>query len=106
MSFYKHFIIEKIKVDNIYKITVYDEQSKLITTTYTKDPDIHEPSEFSAKIRISTNRENINYEKYNNKNGPAIIITDLKGNVLEEYFIVNGNKMSEFEFEIYKATKN
>ena len=106
LSFYKHFIIEKIKVDNIYKITVYDEQSKLITTTYTKDPDIHEPSEFSEKVRISTNRENINYEKYNNKNGPAIIITDLKGNVLEEYFIVNGNKMSEFEFEIYKATKN
>lgn len=45
-------------------------------------------------------------KKYHNDGGPAIVIKDFNGKVLEEHFIINGNEMSEFEFEILKATKN
>ena len=97
LNFYKHFIIEKIKVDN---------KTKTKTITYTLDHEVFEPKELCNINYSSLDGENLNYKEYHNDNGPAVIIKDFNGKVLEERFIVNGNEMSEFEFEVLKATKN
>ena len=100
-----HYVIEKSKDKSIYKITVIDNKVKTKTITYTLDHDVFEPKELCNINYSSLDGENLNYKEYHNDNGPAVIIKDFNGNVLEERFIVNGNEMSEFEFEVLKATK-
>ena len=103
--FNDHYVIEKSKDKSIYKITVIDNKVKTKTITYTLDHDVFEPKELCNINYSSLDGENLNYKEYHNDNGPAIIIKDFNGKVLEERFIVNGNEMSEFEFEVLKATK-
>ena len=103
--FNDHYVIEKSKDKSIYKITVIDNKVKTKTITYTLDHDVFEPKELCNISYSSLDGENLNYKEYHNNNGPAVIIKDFNGNVLEERFIVNGNEMSEFEFEVLKATK-
>ena len=103
--FNDHYVIEKSKDKSIYKITVIDNKVKTKTITYTLDHDVFEPKELCNISYSSLDGENLNYKEYHNDNGPAVIIKDFNGNVLEEHFIVNGNEMSEFEFEVLKATK-
>ena len=81
-------------------------KTKTKTITYTLDHDVFEPKEICSISYSSLDGKNLNYKEYHNDNGPAVIIKDFNENVLEEHFIVNGNEMSEFEFEILKATKN
>ena len=100
-----HYVIEKSKDKSIYKITVIDNKVKTKTITYTLDHDVFEPKELCNINYSSLDGENLNYKEYHNDNGPAVIIKDFNGKVLEERFIVNGNEMSEFEFEVLKATK-
>ena len=104
--FRDHYTIEKSKDKSIYEITVINNKTKTKTITYTLDRDVFEPKEICSVSYSSLDGKNLNYEKYHNDNGPAVIIKDFNGNVLEERFIVNGNEMSEFEFEVLKATKN
>ena len=103
--FNDHYVIEKSKDKSIYKITVIDNKVKTKTITYTLDHDVFEPKELCNISYSSLDGENLNYKEYHNDNGPAVIIKDFNGKVLEERFIVNGNEMSEFEFEVLKATK-
>lgn len=103
--FNDHYVIEKSKDKSIYKITVIDNKVKTKTITYTLDHDVFEPKELCNINYSSLDGENLNYKEYHNDNGPAVIIKDFNGKVLEERFIVNGNEMSEFEFEVLKATK-
>ena len=81
-------------------------KTKTKTTTYTLDSEVFEPKELCNISYSSLDGENLNYKEYHNDNGPAVIIKDFNGKVLEERFIVNGNEMFEFEFEVLKATKN
>ena len=104
--FNDHYVIEKSKNKSIYKITVINNKTKTKTITYTLDHDVFEPKEICSISYSSLDGKNLNYKEYHNDNGPAVIIKDFNENVLEEHFIVNGNEMSEFEFEILKATKN
>ena len=104
--FHDHHVIEKSKDKSIYKITVIDNKVKTKTITYTLDHDVFEPKEICSISYSSLDGKNLNYKEYHNDNGPAVIIKDFNENVLEEHFIVNGNEMSEFEFEVLKATKN
>lgn len=104
--FYNNYVIEKLKDKSIYKITVIDNKTKTKTITHTLDRDVFEPKETCYIRYPGLNEENFNYKKYHNDGGPAIVIKDFNGKVLEEHFIINGNEMSEFEFEILKATKN
>ena len=104
--FNDHYVIEKSKDKSIYKITVIDNKVKTKTITYTLDHDVFEPKKICSVSYSSLDGKNLNYKEYHNDNGPAVIIKDFNENVLEERFIVNGNEMSEFEFEILKATKN
>lgn len=106
IAFYKHYVIEKSKDELTYKITVIDNKTKTKTITHTLDRDVFEPKETCYIRYPGLNEESFSYKKYHNDNGPAIIIKDFNGNVLEERFIINGNEISEFEFEILKVTKN
>lgn len=104
--FYNDYAIEKSKNKSMYKITVVDNKTKTKTITHTLDSKVFELKETCRIQYPGLNEENFNYKKYHNDNGPAIVIKDFNGNVLEEHFIINGNEISEFEFEILKATKN
>ena len=81
-------------------------KTKTKTITCTLDRDVFEPKEICSISYSSLDGENLNYKEYHNDNGSAVIIKDFNGKVLEERFIVNGNEMFEFEFEVLKATKN
>lgn len=100
-----NYVIEKSKEKSMYKITVIDNKTKIITITYTLDRNIFEPKESCCMSYSGLNGKGFNYKNYHNDNGPAVIIKDFDENVLEKRFIVNGNEMSELEFEILKATK-
>lgn len=99
--FYDYYVVEKSKDESMYKITVIDNKTKTKTITYTLDCNVFEPKEACCM-----SYSDFNYKNYHNDNGPAIVIKDFNGKVLEEHFIINGNEMSEFEFEILKATEN
>ena len=103
--FYDRCIVEKSKDKSIYKITVINNKTKTKTITYTLDHEVFEPKELCNISYSSLDGKNLNYKEYHNDNGPAVIIKDFNGKVLKERFIVNGNEMSEFEFEVLKATK-
>lgn len=103
--FYNNYVIEKSKEKSMYKITVIDNTTKTKTITHTLDCEVFELKETCCKKYPGLNEENFNYKKYHNDYGPAIVIKDFNGNILEEHFIINGNEMSEFEFEILKAAK-
>ena len=104
--FLNHYVIEKSKDKSMYKITVIDNKTKTKIITHTLDRNVFEPKEACCMSYSSLNGKGFNYKNYNNDNGPAIVIKDFNGKVLEEHFIINGNEISEFEFEILKATKN
>lgn len=102
--FSSNYVIEKSKEKSMYKITVIDNKTKIKTITYTLDRNIFEPKESCCMSYSGLNGESFKYKQYHNNNGPAIIIKDFNENVLEEHFIINGNEVSEFEFEVLKAT--
>ena len=99
--FLNHYVIEKSKNKSMYKIIVIDNKTKTKIITHTLDRNVFEPKEACCM-----SYSGFNYKNYHNDNGPAIVIKDFNGKVLEERFIINGNEISEFEFEILKATKN
>ena len=101
IDFLNNYVIEKLKDKLMYKIIVIDSKTKTKTITYTLDRNVFEPKEACCM-----SYSGFNYKNYHNDNGPAIVIKDFNGKVLEEHFIINGNEMSEFEFEILKATEN
>lgn len=102
--FYDHCVVEKSKDKSTYKITVINNKTKTKTITHTLDRNIYEPEETCCMDYYGLNGKGFSYKMYHNDNGPAVIIKDFDENVLEKHFIVNGNEMSEFEFEILKAT--
>ena len=104
IDFRSNYVIEKSKDEAIYKITVIDNKTKTKTITYTLDRNIFEPKEACCMSYSGLNGEGFKYKNYHNDNGPAIIIKDFNGKILEEHFIINGNEVSEFEFEVLKAT--
>ena len=106
IDFYNHYVIEKSKDKSMYKIIVINNKTKTKTITHTLDRNVFEPKEACCMSYSGLNGEDFNYKNYHNNDGPAIVIKDFNGKTLEERFIINGNEMSEFEFEILKATKN
>ena len=104
--FHDNCVIEKSKDKSMYKITVINNKTKTKTITYTLDHNAFEPKEACCMSYSGLNGEDFNYKNYHNNDGPAIVIKDFNGKILEERFIINGNEMSEFEFEILKATQN
>ena len=98
LNFYEDFVIEKTKINSKYKVKAMNENLNLIVTTYTNDSNIYE---LPGKFEIEKNKK-----YYDNKEEAAIVIEDFKGNLLKKHFIVNGKEISEFEFEVFKASKN
>ena len=98
LNFYEDCIIEKTIIDStIYKIKVINENLNLIVTTYTKDLQIYE---FPGSSHIYQNEK-----YYDNKEEAAVLIENTNGKLLEKHFIVDGKEISEFEFEVFKASK-
>ena len=98
LNFYEDCIIEKTIIDStIYKIKVINENLNLIVTTYTKDLQIYE---FPGSSHIYQNEK-----YYDNKKEAAVLVENTDGKLLEKHFIVDGKELSEFEFEVFKASK-
>ena len=98
LNFHKDYIIEKTIVDSaIYRIKAINENLNLIVTTYTKDLQIYE---LPGSLYIYQNKK-----YYDNKEEAAVLIENTDGKLLEKHFIVDGKELSEFEFEVFKASK-
>ena len=48
--------------------------------------------------------ENIDHLHYVSIDGPAVQTVDADGKIINKMYVVNGIKLNEFEFEVFKAS--
>ena len=106
LKFTNYFDIIKTKFNetNLIKVKVFDKDDLSITTTITSDASFFEPYEASDHHSMSLGFENIDHLHYVSIDGPAVQTVDADGKIINKMYIVNGIKLNEFEFEVFKAS--
>ena len=106
LQFTNHFDIIKTKFNetNLIKVKVFNKDDLSITTTITSDASFFEPYEASHHHSMSLGFENIDHLHYVSIDGPAVQTVDADGKIINKMYVVNGIKLNEFEFEVFKAS--
>ena len=89
---------------NLIKVKVFNKDDLSITTTITSNASFFEPYEASYQHSMSLGFESIDHLYYVSIDGPAVQTVDADGKIINKMYVVNGIKLNEFEFEVFKAS--